>query len=197
MRAFFMPVDETGNQWYLEGHFKYSGATMSRLLLVLIMIIPMTVAAQIYKSVDENGNTVFSDTPPKDGSSSETVRAGTTNTLAPPPQVHRPAPVVEEKVVKLSVEIISPAPDTTIAIGYVGNFSVTAEIKPSLPGGASTQLLMDGVPVGEPLSAVSWALTNTFRGTHMLTVTITDAQGNLLAESPPVTVHVMRASIGR
>jgi hypothetical protein len=192
-----MPVDGTGYQWYLEGHFKFPGAAMSRLLLVLIMVIPMTVAAQIYKSVDENGNTVFSDTPPKDGSSSETVRPGTTNTLAPPPQVQRPQPVVEEKVVELSVEIVSPVPDTTIAIGYVGNFSVTAEIQPSLPGGASAQLLMDGVAVGEPLSAVSWALTNTFRGTHMLTVTISDAQGNQLAESPPVTVHVMRASIAR
>ena len=190
-----MQVDGAGDQWYLGKNPRYFGAIMNRLLLVLLLAIPMTVGAQIYKSVDENGNTVYSDTPPTDGSSSEKIQPGAINSAPPPPQVHRPQAVVEKKEVELSVEIVSPAQDATIAIGYVGNFSVSAEVTPSMPAGASAQLLMDGEAVGTPMSPTSWALTNTFRGTHSLTVAITDGQGKKLAVSPPLTVHVMRASI--
>jgi hypothetical protein len=198
MRAFFMPVAEPGNQWYLETCYRLPGtATMSRLLLVLLLSLPIMVAAQVYRSVDENGNAVFSDTPPTDGSSSEKLSAGTTNTLAPPPQVHRPGPVIEEKKVEYKVEIVEPLQDTTIPLGYVGNFSVNARVIPALPGGASAQLHMDGAPAGEPKSALSWTMNNTFRGTHILTVTITDGDGSTLAVSGPRTVHVMRASIAR
>ena len=198
MRAFFMPVAESGNQWYLETCHRLPGtATMNRLLLVLLLSLPMMVTAQVYRSVDENGNAVFSDKPPTDGSSSEKISGGATNTLAPPPQVHRPAPVIEEKKIEYKVEIIEPAQDTTIPIGYVGNFLVNAEVTPGLPGGASAQLHMDDAPAGEPKSALSWAMNNTFRGTHILTVTITDADGSTLAVSNPRTVHVMRATIAR
>ena len=166
---------------------------MNRLLLVLLFSLPMMVAAQVYKSVDENGNMVFSDKPPTDGSSSEKISAGSTNTLAPPPQVHRPAPVIEEKKIEYKVEIIEPVQDTTVPIGYVGNFLVNAEVKPALPSGASAQLQMDNVAAGESQSALSWTLNNTFRGTHILIVTITDSEGSTLAVSNPRTVHVMRA----
>jgi hypothetical protein len=196
MRAFFMPVAEPGNQWYLEACYRLFGvATMNRLLLVVLFCLPMMVAAQVYKSVDKNGNMVFSDKPPTDGSSSEKISGGTTNTLAPPPVVHRPAPVIEEKKVEYKVEIVEPVEDTTVPVGYVGNFAVNAQVKPTLPSGASAQLQMDNVATGEPQSALSWTLNNTFRGTHILTVTITDAEGSTLAVSSPRTVHVMRASI--
>ena len=155
------------------------------------------VTAQVYRSVDENGNAVFSDTPPTDGSSSEKISGGTTNTLAPPPQVHRPAPVIEEKKIEYTVEIIEPVQDTTVPVGYVGNFAVNAEVTPALPSGASAHLQMDNAAAGEPQSALSWTMSNTFRGTHILTVTITDAEGSTLAVADPRTVHVMRATIAR
>ena len=191
-------VAEPGNQWYLKTRFTLSGTSaMSRLLLVLFLSLPLMVTAQVYRSVDENGNAVFSDTPPTDGSSSEKLSTGTTNTLAAPPQVHRPAPVIEEKEIEYKVEVVEPVQDTTIPVGYVGNFLVSAKVTPTLPSGASAKLQMDNLAAGEPLSALSWSLNNTFRGTHILTVTITDADGSTLAVSNPRTVHVMRTSIAR
>jgi hypothetical protein len=188
-----MPIAEPGNRWYLEACSTLFGtATMSRLLLVLLFCLPLMVAAQVYKSVDKNGNMVFSDKPPTDGSSSEKLSSGGTNTLAPPPQVHRPAPVIKEKNIEYKVAIIEPTQDTTIPIGYVGNFLVNAEVTPALPSGASAQLQMDNVAAGQSQSALSWTLNNTFRGTHILTVTITDSKGSTLAVSDPRTVHVMR-----
>ena len=169
---------------------------MNRLFLVLLLALPFAVSAQVYKTVDENGNTVFSDTPPA-GGTSEKIELGTTNSAPPPPPVSRPMPAAtKEEKLEVSVNIVSPAQDTTIAIGYAGNFSVEAQVNPPLAKGIYAQLLMDGTPVGEPQPGSSWALNNVFRGTHTLTVVITDAAGKPLAESPPITMHVLRAGLG-
>jgi len=169
---------------------------MLRLLVVLLMAVPLSLAAQtVYKSVDENGNPVFSDTPPTNGSAVKNIQVSPTNSAPPPPDIPRPPkPVVEEEEIEATVEITSPAPDTTIAIGYGGDFSVSARTNPPLGAGTSAQLLMDGVAVGAPQSVTSWALTNVFRGAHVLSVTIVDAGGEQVAISPPVTVYVRRAS---
>ncbi len=170
---------------------------MRRFLIGLLLVIPLTAVAQVYKSVDENGNTVYSDVPPTNGSSSEKVQVGTPNTSAPPRHVDRPAPVVEEKKIKVGVDITSPAHDTAIAIGFAGNFSVTAAVNPPLGNGNSAQLLIDGTAIGPAQAHTSWALSNIFRGSHILTVVISDPAGKKLTESPPITVHVMRANVGR
>jgi len=170
---------------------------MNRVLLILLLAIPLMVSAQVYKSVDENGNTVYSDRPPADGTA-EKVQLGTTNSAPAPLFVDRPAPkpAAEEKEFKVGVEIISPAQDTTIAIGYAGNFTVAAQLNPASARGMYAQLLMDGEAIDGPQRSTSWSLSNVFRGTHVLTVVLTDAGGKRLAESAPVTVHVLRAGLG-
>lgn len=159
----------------------------------------MATVAQVYKSVDENGNTVYSDRPPANGSSAEKVQVGTPNMSPPPRQVDRPAPVpvVKQKKIVVGVDITSPAHDTAIAIGFAGNFSVTAAVNPPLGNGNSAQLLIDGAAIGPAQAHTSWALSNIFRGSHILTVVISNSAGKKLAESPPITVHVLRANVGR
>ena len=184
---------------YLKLYSRFDGASMRQFLIGLLLVIPLAAVSQVYKSVDENGNTVFSDKPPTNGSSSEKVQVGTPNTSAPPRHVDRPASVVEEKEkkIKVDVDITSPAHDTAIAIGFAGNFSVTASVTPPLGDGNSAQLLIDGTAIGPAQAHTSWALSNIFRGSHILTVVISDRAGKKLAESPPITVHVMRANLGR
>lgn len=172
------------------------GAIMTRSLLVLLMAIPLSVGAQVYKSVDENGNAVFSDRPPAN-KPAEKIQLGTINSTPPPPPVTRPEPVVEEEKTEISVEIVSPLPETAIAIGYAGNFAVEARINPSLAPGSFAQLLMDGTAIGGPQPHSSWQLNNTFPGSHILTVVVTDGSGERLAVSPPITVHILRAAVGR
>ena len=169
---------------------------MYRFLIIFLLAMPLMVSAQVYKSVDKDGNVVFSDTPPKGGDSPvEKVELGTTNSTPPPRHVDRPEPVAEKEKVEVSVKIVDPAHDTTIAIGYAGNFVVQAEVSPPLGNGASAQLLIDDEPQGGPQPHTSWALANVYRGSHVLTVAITDASGKSLAVSPPITVHVLRAGI--
>lgn len=170
---------------------------MRRFIIGLLLAIPLAAVAQVYKSVDENGNTVYSDKPPTNGSSAEKIQVGAPNTSAPPRQVDRPDPTVNQKKIEVSVDITSPPHDTAIAIGFAGNFSVTAAVNPPLGNGNSAQLLIDGAAIGPTQTHTSWALSNIFRGSHILTVVISNSAGTKLAESPPITVHVLRANVGR
>ncbi len=169
---------------------------MNRFLIILLLAVPLTVSAQVYKSVGKDGNVVFSDTPPKSGNSPvEKVELGTINSTPPPRHVDRPEPVAKQEKLEVSVNITDPAHGTTIAIGYAGNFVVQAEVSPPLAGGTFAQLLIDGEPEGEPQPYTSWALANVYRGSHVLTVAVTDSSGKPLAVSPPITIHVLRAGI--
>ncbi len=169
---------------------------MRRFTISLLLAIPLVAIAQVYKSVDENGNTVYSDKPPTNGSSSEKVQVGAPNTSPPPRQVDRPTATVKQKKIEVSVDITSPENDTAIAIGFAGNFSVTATVNPPLGNGNSAQLLIDGTAIGPAQAHTSWALSNIYRGSHILTVVISNYAGEKLAESPPITVHVLRAKAG-
>ncbi len=161
-------------------------------ILIALLFLPVLALAQVYKHVDENGNVTFTDKPPE---GSQKIEIRPTNTSAPPPVIAYPAQeaTVEVAAVKYSLEITSPNNDTIIPRGP-GNFSVSASITPSLQGGHKLQLLLDGVPEGEPQSHSSWALTNVFRGSHLLEVKLLNEKGKEMAKSGPVTVYVFRPS---
>lgn len=172
---------------------------MARLLLLALLLVPPGITAQIYRTTDEQGNVVFTDTPPPEGAEREEVQLQPTNT-APSPEP-RPDLAPREKdpgeeaaAVKYGVAITVPANETTIPMGP-GNFSVSAVVRPSLGTDHKLQLYMDGVPWGEPQTVPSWALTNVFRGAHDVTVAVTDSEGEHLAVSEPVRVYVLRPSI--
>jgi hypothetical protein len=154
------------------------------------------VAAQIYKTTDEHGNIVYTDTPPASGNSTEKIKLNPTNTAPPPPDIFRPAPGDPEQPeqVNYTAEIVSPANETTIPMGP-GNFSVTAKVNPAPGAGESLQLYVDGTPWGEPQAAASWALSNVFRGAHDLTVSLLDYEQVPLITSDPIRVYVLRPSI--
>ena len=92
---------------------------MKKLLFAVAMAIPLTVAAQIYKTTDEDGNIVFTDRPAASGSTTEKVELNPTNTAPPPPEVSRPEPeVVEEEPEQESYTVVidSPTNETTIPV---------------------------------------------------------------------------------
>ena len=168
---------------------------MNRLLIAALLLIPLFAQGQIYKSVDENGNTVYSDQPPAGGGEVESVELPTINSTPPPPNIPRSVEKTpQEKPIEMSVVIVSPAEETVIPVGAAGNFSVSAEINVPLEGDNEVQLSMDGVAVGSPQSIPSWSLSNVFRGTHMLTVDVLDASGESVAVSEPITIYVRRPS---
>lgn len=172
---------------------------MKKVLAVFLLALPLSTAAQIYKTTDADGNVIFTDNPAASGSSAERVELHQTNTAAPPPERPVAAPVEligedEPEIIEYSASINSPANETTIAMGP-GNFSLSATITPGIAEGMSLQLNMDGAPRGGPQTAPTWNLTNVFRGAHDLTVSVIDESGEVVATSQAVRVYVLRPSI--
>jgi hypothetical protein len=169
-------------------------------LLSALLLLPQLSTAQIYKSVDEQGNVSFSDMPPATGPS-EQIKLQETNSAPPPAAIEPPesgsgsGSVAEEAAgPEYSVTIASPANETTIPMGP-GNFSVSAAVQPGLGGGSLLQLYVDGSASGSPQSSNSWELTNVFRGAHDLSVAVVDENGEQLVMSEPVRVYVLRPSV--
>ncbi|MCB1842742.1 MAG: DUF4124 domain-containing protein [Halioglobus sp.] len=167
--------------------------------LVLSLLTPLLGIADssIYRTVDADGNVIFTDAPPANpDSQSERVDVRRTNTAPPPPTALRPAEAAtpeptDPSKASWTVRITAPANETTIPMGP-GNFSVSAAVTPALGAGQRLQLLMDGGPHGDPRQDGAWQLTNVFRGEHKLAVSVVDKSGKALATSEPVTVYVMR-----
>ncbi len=168
---------------------------MKRMLLLVLLWLPAATFGQIYKSVDANGNPVFSDTPPAQGTAVEEVQLKTINSAVPPPFVPAIEPDKPEQAVQqYRVKIRSPADETSIPMGP-GNFTVSASLEPSHPGKARLQLFIDGAAWQQPQSSGTWELTNIFRGAHDLTVDLVDQSGATLASSDPIRVYIHRPSV--
>lgn len=174
---------------------------MKTLLLTALLVLPQLGAAQIYKSVDAQGNVSYSDTPPASGPSEE-IKLRQTNSAPPPPEMAEPqasAPPTSpdgSAATSYTVAVTSPANETTIPMGP-GNVAISASVEPALEQGALLQLLVDGTPSGNPQSSNQWQLTNVFRGAHDLSVVVVDPEGERLAESESVRIYVLRPSVNQ
>lgn len=169
---------------------------MPKLLILIVFLSAITVQAQVYKTVDEDGNVVFTDAPPAGNTTSERIDIRQPNT-APPPDMSilQKEPAAEEPEGEVAtVRIVSPLNETSFPMGP-GNFDVEAQVSPALADGQALQLAIDGIPWGQPQGSTRWALTNVFRGAHDLTVTIVDDRGETLATSEPIRVFVHRPSV--
>lgn len=166
---------------------------MRHWLLILLLLPPWAAQAQtIYKSTDAQGNVVFTDKPPAAGVANEEVKLKRLNTApAPELQPARRAEAEREVPAQPSVSIIAPADQTVIPMGG-GDFDVQASVTPPLAPGERLQLQIDGAASGEPQGGTSWSLRNVFRGGHNLSIQRLNAEGNVIAESDPVHVQVMR-----
>jgi hypothetical protein len=170
---------------------------MLRTVLICTLFFSGVSSAQIYKTTDENGNVVFTDTPPADSSVAEQVHIRELNTAPPPAQQTSPTPAPEtsaQQAPEFSVAITEPANESTIPNGP-GNFSVRGSLKPALKRGQLLQLYLSGEPWSDPQRSPAWELVNVFRGAHDLTIGVLDSDGKSLAISEPVRVYVHRPSI--
>lgn len=168
----------------------------SLLIPLLGLALSQPALAEIYKTVDKDGNVVYTDQAPHGAKKKEKVTLKPSNSV---PAIKTPAiklsPEDPDKPFKYkSVRIVSPENDSAIEHGP-GNFSVTAKIKPPLRNSDSVQLFIDGEPHGQPGKSTTWALKNVFRGTHMLQVKVLNARGKVVKKSKKSSVHVFRPSV--
>lgn len=170
---------------------------------ILGLAIDSQAASRIYKSVDAEGNVVFTDIPPKEGESGEAVSVETPNTFQPAEPENREQWIVEpteedsepESFNYSSLNITTPANDEAIREN-AGNVNVVIDVTPELRTGHQLRVLMDGKPEQAGTKSV-YMLPNVDRGTHTLTAEVIDDTGKVLITSNPVTFTLQRVAAAR
>jgi len=159
--------------------------------------------AKIYKTVDANGNVVFTDIPPKgDG---ETITITEHNSYTPvvtapsltgAPEIAQQDVFtdVESETIYETVRILSPRNNLDLRAND-GTVSIRTLIKPllDLDRGHSLQIVLDGEAVKTGKTATI-ALQDVDRGSHEIYAQIVGAEGDILSTSATVTFHLKRLS---
>lgn len=160
-------------------------------------------ANRIYKTVDEDGNVVFSDQPPRPDQSGAAVELEPENTFTPPPvdeatAAETPASDDPEEDTPAgpayrSLAVASPANDEGLREN-AGNVAVVAAIDPALGPQHTLQVYLDG-ELRQSTQSPSAQLLNVDRGTHTLELRIVDESGTVLISSAPSVFHLQRRSV--
>jgi hypothetical protein len=167
-----------------------------RVIGILLVLLSTPVCADIYKSINADGEVVYSDKPEK---GAEQLEMQPLPSYTPPPQntaISLPAQsAVQPPPQYRSFALVSPVHEATIR-NNLGTIEVTASLEPALltREGHRIQYFLDGIAQGDATDSSTLTLTNIDRGEHQLSASVVDAQGGILMETPLTTVFVKRTS---
>lgn len=167
---------------------------MDRGFLLILLLIALPAAAQIYKYTDAAGNTAYSNQPP-DGVNAQPVELPPLNSVQPQP-VNQPAPpaaTAGREPARSAYEVLelTNLPTTEALRANNGTFTVNVLIKPRLQGPHLFRLLLDDQPYGQPSNVPILQLVNVDRGTHSLAVQVISGE-EVVQQSPSLTFTVQR-----
>ncbi|WP_194842513.1 DUF4124 domain-containing protein [Endozoicomonas sp. OPT23] len=168
------------------------GKLIFTLFLSSLFVLPVAAGA-IYKTVDANGNTVYTDSPPANQRAEEVDLPVIT-----PLQINSPQKIYRPKTRKQtiadtdysSLEITSPTHNATVRNN--GNLTVSAKLDTALMSGHKFQLFINGKAYSKKQRSPSFKLSDMNRGTHTLEVAIVNSRGKKL-ETASSTIHVQKA----
>jgi len=165
--------------------------------LLLILLIGSIAQAQVYRTVDKDGNVVFTDVA---DDNAEEVIIDIAPSYTPPVIIPplTPEETAEDTVVvipKYQVSITSPAQNESFQ--NPESITVTVNISPVLNAKRTDKLQfkLDGKPVGKASTLTSTTLAEIERGSHILVVSVVDKTGKVLKKSKSVLFHVHRRSV--
>ncbi|MOA22870.1 hypothetical protein D3C78_1434620 [compost metagenome] len=165
-----------------------------RLIVIscLLLAVALPATAQIYRYIDANGNTVFTNQPP-DGAASERVELPPTNTV----RSQAPTAPADDGTDQANgapfyqVLALTDIPSDEALRANNGTFSVGVALDPSLQPGHSLRLRLDGQPHGQPSNVPRLHLVNLSRGEHTMAVDVLSGT-RVVQTSAPVTFTVQR-----
>lgn len=174
---------------------------MKYLLLILLFLYPAISTADIYKTVDANGDITFSDKPTSQNSTVISLPKPNTAPATKSEPVNSSTPTAttteEDKNGKkpyTKFQIASPADQETIQ--NQPNLAVKIDVEPDLQPDDVIQIYIDGGPVGNAMHATDFNLTIPYRGTHIVSATLFDKDMRVLKKSNAVTIFVHQAHLG-
>lgn len=150
-----------------------------------------------YRWVDEQGTVHYSDRP----------HEGAERIVLDRAQGFTPNPVREDLSAGASgdqqagfryeaVEVVSPYEDEVL-FNIETKLSVEISVVPPLRPNHFVKLSLDGAEVNDsPVRSRRFEIDGVYRGTHQAVVTIVDASGKTVQQSPPRTFHVRQNIAG-
>lgn len=163
---------------------------------LMLLLISLTVHAEVYRSVDGQGNVIFSDTSTENA---EKIQLQESYIYSPPVIVDladdEPSqPLIELAVPDYSLAITSPSQNETIREN-AGNITITCSVSPALNTDRGDKLIfsLDGNLKSEAQDAASYTFTNVDRGSHVAVVSVVDKTGKVIKSSKSILFHLLRA----
>ncbi|OUS40316.1 hypothetical protein A9R00_06645 [Oleispira antarctica] len=158
--------------------------------LLFLLMSSISYATEVYISVDDKGNRVFSDQPSKES------RKHKVKEISIIPAIEIPAKVaVAEPDAEVSYQVLAittPRAETDFTRDKLGSFGISAQVSPSLQDTDEAVLFINGVEI-EANSTLSWQRTNTDRGEHSLQVIVRDKETKTeKISSQAITIYVRR-----
>lgn len=154
-------------------------------------LLPGFGAAEIYRSVDENGNVVYSDQPAQGATPVDLPELSTYESKPVPPGTLEPEPE-QPAPPSAALSFVQPAADETI-FDNQGNVAVAVRVEPPLGPQQRLALQLDGGETVE-VDSPTYQFTELDRGTHTLQAWVLGADGQALGERASVTFHLRQAS---
>ncbi|HEY2808702.1 MAG TPA: DUF4124 domain-containing protein [Steroidobacteraceae bacterium] len=171
---------------------------MRTLLFTLLSLASsLVLAATVYKWVDENGTVHYSDQPHPNAQKIQVQAAQTYPASASATAVASAAAALEHPASAPAYRgcaIVSPQDGASFA--NVDEMSVSVRTDPSLHSGDQVFILMDGTAVnGGNATGTQFSISPVERGEHVLEAVVRDSSGNLMCQTPGVTVAVHQNSV--
>jgi hypothetical protein len=195
-----MSVDLVYNRDYAQVMKNKTGFIF---LATLLIAFNGMVNAGFYKSVDENGNIVYSDTPTPGAEQLKPPPISTVPARTPPkPEASEAdkAADTEQSEKKpptrySKFSIVTPKNDDTIWDNN-GSVPVTLQLEPALDteNGHTVWVYVDGFAEVKRSQSLNQPLSGIDRGTHKIRAEIRDTQRKTLKRTKTITVHLKRAS---
>lgn len=177
---------------------------MRRILASIFGLMTFALsAAEVYRYVDEKGNTVFTDQPRPGAQRMFIEPAPATSVVVPvlppsPQSVSKPQgkPGSEIFAGYTDLRITQPTSGEAL-LNTVGDVDVSLNLHPALRTdlGHGLTVLLDGTPVVQNTTRLNLVLNNVDRGEHVLEAYVQDATGQVLIQAMPVRFTLQRPSL--
>jgi uncharacterized protein DUF4124 len=162
-----------------------------RLLISLLLVFYVCYlgAETVYKTVDEEGNTIFTDKPSESATEIKIDELQTIDNPNPAKYKASSKQSDKKKFKYNSLTVTNPESGAGIRSNN-GNVTISVSLEPSLRGGDKILITMDGKQVG---TGSSVSIQNVDRGTHSINASVVDGNGKTLI-STSSSFSLLRAS---
>lgn len=171
----------------------YAGVMRKLIIFILLFFTAAGNSQTIYRTVDGEGNVIFTDVP-REGA--EKIELKETTTIESLESLQPPASspeIIVKDVPYAGVSITSPADDEAVR-DNAGNVTVSVIVDPVLQKGDEVVIYIDGMEKNSG-KATTFNLESLDRGTHQLRASIRNTDGRIITSSKSTTFHLLRKSI--